>query len=296
MHLHISMIKYIYGEVMPLLDPEAVEAFLLVAELQSFTRAAGALNTTQAAVSLRIRRLEQALGQRLLERTPRHVRLTAAGAHFMQPAKEFMAAGRRAAEVFTQTPARLSIGITHHLVGPNLPKLLSSVHERETGVTLQLRTAGSRDLLELYDTGDLDAVIILRYDESRRDCETLMAESFGWFTAPDLILPDSAPLPLAIQPEPCKLRAMALKALDSAGIAWREAFVGTGAISVAAAAEAGLAIALLAHKAAPSHLVEISEKVGLPPLPKRDIVLISNVTGERAASVLRRLVQAFQAL
>lgn len=279
-----------------MLDPETVEAFLLVAELQSFTKAAGALNTTQAAISLRLRRLEEGLGQRLLERTPRHVRLTAAGAHFLQPAKDYMASGRRAAAIFAQTPARLSIGITHHLVGPNLPKLLSRMHERETGVTLYLRTAGTRELLDLYDAGDLDAVIILRYDESRRDGEFLTAERFGWFAAPDFIIPDGAPLPLAIQAEPCNLRAMALKTLDNGSIAWREAFVGTGAISVSAAAEAGLAVALLAYKAAPSQLVDISEKTKLPPLPQRDIVLVSSVTGERAASVLRRLVLAFQAL
>lgn len=279
-----------------MLDPEAVEAFILVAELQSFTKAAGALNTTQAAISLRLRRLEEGLGQRLLERTPRHVRLTAAGAHFLQPAKDYMASGRRAAAIFAQTPARLSIGITHHLVGPNLPKLLSRMHERETGVTLHLRTAGTRELLDRYDAGDLDAVIILRYDESRRDGEFLTEERFGWFAAPDFIIPDGAPLPLAIQAEPCNLRAMALKTLDSDSIVWREAFVGTGAISVSAAAEAGLAVALLAYKAAPSQLVDIREKAKLPPLPKRDIVLVSSVTGERAASVLRRLVLALQAL
>ena len=281
---------------MHLLDPEEVEAFLLVTELQSFTRAAGALNTTQAAVSLRLRRLEDTLGQRLLERTPRHVRLTAAGAHFLEPAREFLVAGRRAAEIFTETPARLAIGITHHLIGHNLPRLLQIVSERETGVTLQLRTAGTRDLLELYDAGELDAVIILRHDESRRDCEILMTESFGWFAAQDFALLNGTPLPLAIQPAPCNLRAMALKALGTNNISWREAFVGTGAISVAAAAEAGLAVALLAHKAAPSHLLEVSEKLNLPPLPKREVVIISNVTGKRTTSVLRRLISQFQTL
>ncbi|MFC7738526.1 LysR family transcriptional regulator [Roseomonas sp. GCM10028921] len=78
------------------LDPEAVEAFVLVANLRSFTRAAGVLNTTQAAVSLRLRRLEERLGQRLLDRTPRQVRLSAAGERFLGPARDLVAAGRRA--------------------------------------------------------------------------------------------------------------------------------------------------------------------------------------------------------
>jgi DNA-binding transcriptional LysR family regulator len=44
------------------LDPEAVEAFVLAAETQSFTRVAGVMNTTQAAISLRLRRLEECSG------------------------------------------------------------------------------------------------------------------------------------------------------------------------------------------------------------------------------------------
>jgi len=38
--------------------------------LDSFTGAAGALRTTQAAVSLKLKRLEEGLGARLVERTP----------------------------------------------------------------------------------------------------------------------------------------------------------------------------------------------------------------------------------
>lgn len=97
------------------LDPEAVEAFLLVAELQSFTRVAGVMNTSQAAISLRLRRLEDMLGHRLVERTPRRVRLTTAGERFLEPARAYVAAGRRALDVFGQEPTRLAIGFTHHL-------------------------------------------------------------------------------------------------------------------------------------------------------------------------------------
>ncbi len=64
---------------MKALDIEAVQAFVLVADLSSFTRAAQAMETTQSAVSLKIRRLEDGLGRRLLERTPRLVRLSAEG-------------------------------------------------------------------------------------------------------------------------------------------------------------------------------------------------------------------------
>ena len=47
---------------MKVLDLDAVRAFVLVADLHSFTRAADALDTTQSAVSLKLKRLEAHLG------------------------------------------------------------------------------------------------------------------------------------------------------------------------------------------------------------------------------------------
>ncbi|MDH0616654.1 MULTISPECIES: LysR family transcriptional regulator [unclassified Agrobacterium] len=275
------------------LDPEAVEAFLLVAELQSFTRVAGVMNTTQAAISLRLRRLEEMLGHRLLERTPRRVRLTAAGERFLEPARAYVAAGRRALDVFGQEPTRLAIGVTHHLIGADLPRILRMVSERETGVTLHLRTAGTRTLLELYDAGDLDAIVVLRHDDIRRDGEPLFQESFGWYCSADFDLSPGRSVPLVLQPEPCNLRAMALRALDAADISWHEAFVGTGATAVGAAAEAGIGVALLAQSAAPAGVREVSGEV-LPGLPKLDVVMISTVTGDHANAVLRRITRAFR--
>ena len=73
---------------MATLDVEAVRAFLLVADLQSFTRAAEALGSTQATISVKLRRLEDKLGARLLERTPRRVRLSQQGAAFLPAARD----------------------------------------------------------------------------------------------------------------------------------------------------------------------------------------------------------------
>jgi hypothetical protein len=61
-------------QIMTTLDVEAVQAFVLVADFQSFTRAAEALDTSQAAISMKLKRLEERLGEKLIERTPRLVR------------------------------------------------------------------------------------------------------------------------------------------------------------------------------------------------------------------------------
>src|SRR5579864_3409059 len=102
---------------MKTLDVEAVQAFVLAADLNSFTRAAEALDTTQSAVSLKIKRLEEGLGRKLLERTPRLVRLSADGNAFLEPARHLVAAHHGAIGSFGLEPRRLVVGISHHIVG-----------------------------------------------------------------------------------------------------------------------------------------------------------------------------------
>src|ERR1700743_2349599 len=95
---------------MKTLDVEAVQAFVLTADLNSFTRAAEALDTTQSAVSLKIRRLEEGLGRRLLERTPRLVRLSAEGSAFLPAARQLVAAHQSAVGAFVVEHLRVTLG------------------------------------------------------------------------------------------------------------------------------------------------------------------------------------------
>ncbi|MGH8485236.1 MAG: LysR family transcriptional regulator, partial [Pseudomonas sp.] len=61
-----------------------LQAFLVVAQEQSFTRAAVRLGVTPSALSHSMRLLEERLGIRLLARTTRNVSLTEAGERLMR--------------------------------------------------------------------------------------------------------------------------------------------------------------------------------------------------------------------
>lgn len=272
---------------MKTLDIEAVQAFVLTADLKSFTRAAEAMDTTQSAVSLKIKRLEDGLGRRLLERTPRQVRLSADGIAFLEPARALVTAHQGAVGAFDAAQRRLVIGISHHIVGADLPTLLRRMSEAEPTLVLEIRVATSRDVLDAYDRGQLDAAIVLRHDSRRLDGETVLSESFGWMAAADFDY--QPPLRLATQAAPCSVRSMAVDALDAAGIAWTEVFVGGGVATIGAAVSAGLAVAALGHRVAPSGAVDVGARYGLPPLPTRDVVLYSDQTDAAARQALRTL-------
>ena len=66
------------------LDMTALRAFVTLAETGGVTRAAGQLHLTQSAVSMQVKRLEEMIGQPLLERAGRGVALTAHGEQLLR--------------------------------------------------------------------------------------------------------------------------------------------------------------------------------------------------------------------
>lgn len=276
------------------LDLDLVQAFLHVAELSSFTRAAEAMGTTQAAVSLKLRKLETRLGRTLLERSPRLVRLTADGSEFLERARRLIAADRDARIWDQSPPAILRLGISDHAAGDTLTGMLARIGQIDTGTVFDVRMGFSRPLLAAYDAGELDAVVVRR-EGDRRDGEEVRKDQYGWFAVPELRVSTGSTLPLAVLAAPCGVRAVAIRALDGAGREWREAFVGGSVSSVAAAVAAGLAVAPLSMRLAPSGSVDRTEEFGLPTLPPAKVVLIARASDPPRARILTALAAFLKA-
>lgn len=275
------------------LDLDAVQAFVRIAELGSFTRAAEAMRTTQAAVSLKLKRLEERLGFRLVERTPRYVELSARGAAFLEHARELLEVHDRALAAFAGARQRLTIGISDHVAGPELPALIARMNSQDPQLLIEIRIGSSGDLLQSFDRRELDTVIV-RLHAGRSDGEILTEEKFGWFAAPRWQQRAGEPLPVATLAEPCGVRALAGQFLDAAGVAWTEIFVGGGVAAVAAAVMAGLGIAALAPRMLPFGAVDVGAKLGLPDLPHLPVLLHSRGGNGRARDALAALSAAFK--
>ncbi|ORB75367.1 LysR family transcriptional regulator [Mycobacterium scrofulaceum] len=100
------------------LDLRLVGYFVVVAEHRHFGRAASALRIAQPSLSRQIRRLEQQLSVRLLDRTPQGTRLTEAGEVFLPRARALL---RSAAQATAQAraaaqPSRITIGYTTGMI------------------------------------------------------------------------------------------------------------------------------------------------------------------------------------
>lgn len=72
------------------IDFDGIQAFVAIAELGGFSKAAEQLHVTQTALTRRVQKLEAYLGLRLLDRTTRFVELTAVGREFLPQAKSIV--------------------------------------------------------------------------------------------------------------------------------------------------------------------------------------------------------------
>jgi DNA-binding transcriptional LysR family regulator len=251
------------------------------------------MQTTQAAVSLKLKRLEDRLDCRLFERTPRYVQLSAQGSAFLDHARELLEAHDRALAVFVKSRQRLTIGISDHVAGPELPALIARMNAQDPELLIEIRIGSSGDLLQSFDRRELDTVIV-RLDAGRNDGEMLTEEKFGWFASPNWQHRADEPLPVATLAAPCGVRIMASQLLDAAAIPWTEIFVGGGVAAVTAAVMAGLGVAALAPRMLPFGAVDVGSKLGLPDLPCLPVMLHSRIKSGRAKAALVALAAAFR--
>ena len=123
----------------------AMQLFLRVAELESFSRAADSLGLPKGSVSRQIQALENGLGTQLLHRTTRRVSLTQDGMVYYERAKDLLANLDELDGLFLLDPASISgrlrvdmpVGVARNLVIPRLPQFL----QQYPGIELELSSS-----------------------------------------------------------------------------------------------------------------------------------------------------------
>jgi DNA-binding transcriptional LysR family regulator len=160
------------------LELRLVRYFVVVAEHRNFVRAAEVLRVAQPSLSRQVRRLEQQLGVRLLDRTPQGSRLTAAGEVFLPRARALLrSADQAAAEArAAAAPRRFTIG---HTAGLMIAPAVRELRRRHPDAEVQTLALAWNDahvaLLDRrvdaavarlpFPTGGLDVTVL--YDEPR---------------------------------------------------------------------------------------------------------------------------------
>ena len=192
------------------LDLRLVRYFTVVAEHRHFGRAAAELRIAQPSLSRQIRRLEQQLGVRLLDRTPQGTRLTEAGEVLLPRARALLrsAAQAAASAQAAARPTRITIGYTSGLI---ITAAVRELRRREPDADVQTTHLSYSEPREALLGHRVDAVVTrmpvgadglhvtVLYDEPR---ELLIPRDHRLAGKESITLDDIAGEPMPRLPDP----------------------------------------------------------------------------------------------
>jgi DNA-binding transcriptional LysR family regulator len=149
-----------------------LKTFVAVAQEGNLTRAAERVFTSPPAVSAQIKSLEDELGVKLFERTPRGMVLTEAGQRLLDEAQRTLQSAQRmraaAQQLRGTAQGVVRFGTVSDPVALRLGDALVRLAERHPQVTLQLHQGLSLDMIPLLGRGELDCAYLMT-DRERID-------------------------------------------------------------------------------------------------------------------------------
>lgn len=274
---------------MRMLDLDLLKGFVKVADTGSFTRAGDQLGRTQSAISLQIKRLEELIGHALLERTTRSLALTPHGERLLGHARHLLRAHDSAwADLFEPDVAGcVRLGVPEDFASVHLPQVLAEFTEAHPRVELEVTCDLTLNLLERFNGGDFDLVMVKREIGGPTQGVRVWREPLVWTgrEGADVPGPDEV-IPLVVSPQPCVYRKRATRALDEAGRRWRVAYTSTSLTGCQAAVRAGLGFTVLPREMVPPGLQPLGAQAGLPELHETEIALIEAPDLPRPAHAL----------
>jgi len=168
-----------------------IQAFLAVAELESFSQAAERLHITQPAVSKRIRQLESQVRTELFDRVGKRSILTPSGLAFKPHAERILQelhAYRQDLSRQQGTPSgSLTFATSHHIGLHRLPQVLREYKIRYPQVDLDLQFMDSEDACAAIAVNELELAIVTLPEvaDERLICETIWIDELVVVMAPD---------------------------------------------------------------------------------------------------------------
>lgn len=258
------------------LDLDLLRSFVTIAELGSFTAAGERLGRTQSTVSLQVKRLEDLVGRRVFDRTPRSLGLTADGKQLLGPARQMLRLNDATIALLLEPEitGKVRLGVPEDFATAHLPIVLSAFTSAHPLVELEVTCDLTLNLLERFHTGGFDFVLVKREPTAPLEGVRVWREPLVWVARDRDAMAGLATVPLVVSPEPCVYRKRATDSLDAVGRDWRVSYTSTSLAGSLSAVAEGLGIAVLPREMVPSHLTAIAGDEAMPPLYDTEIALI----------------------
>jgi len=151
------------------IDFDGVQAFVAIAELGGFGKAARELHITQTALTRRLQKLEAYLGLRLLDRTTRQVQLTAVGRDFLPQARaiiqQTMHAVERLKDISQRALGNVTLACIPTMTSHVLPRVIQRYAQLHPDNRIHLLDGSSSEVRNAVLSGQAELGIALEGDK-----------------------------------------------------------------------------------------------------------------------------------
>ncbi|RNF35642.1 LysR family transcriptional regulator [Paracoccus methylarcula] len=267
------------------LDVATLRSLLAVAEYGAVTRAAEALNMTQSAISMQMKRLEEVFGRPVLLKQGRGVILSDFGFELLTEARKMLAHNDAIIARFMgeRPEGRLRVGLTCDWMIDKVAQATRAFRQDHPRIELVINTARSRDLRRQLKQGDHDLILTTEF-ESPPGAIHLGKADLAWAGAVGGKVWMERPFPFANSPD-CSYTPAGMEALDRAGIEWRQMIGEGGKDTWRVLASADLGVTIIPADRPEAGLEIIEHNGALPPLPQTWLnVHVNDGPGQHMAS------------
>ena len=280
----------------PLFNSEMLRSFVAIADQGHLTAAASQLGRTQSALSVNMRRLEEALGTKVFDRHAKGMTLTADGEQLLPLAHRILADMNRVQGMF-QHPLRgkIRVGIPDHYDDMIFEGVLGAFSRTFRDVDVIVTSGCSSGFEAAIQSGKLDLAVVS--GTKVLSGEVLEVEPTVWVEGLQFSVEPDKPLPLAILDRGCWWSKMPTMALSETGRAFDVTFKSTSFSNLRCAIRAGLGIGVLPARAVQEGMRICCAARDLPRLPQmtRSLLIAPTAPPEIAQAMARKIKEGVAA-
>jgi DNA-binding transcriptional LysR family regulator len=267
------------------LDPKLLMTFVQAARLGSLSAAAVQVGRTQSAVTMQMRRLEEAVGQDLLHRAGSGVRLTGSGERFLDYAERILSLSEEALGAFggAKLSGSIVFGCPEDYLVSHFPPLLEGFGTAHPEVEIRVVAASTDQLRRLLQSKQVDLALVSTLDLAADDA-VISTEALVWVGSQKTLAAGhfAEPLPLALTASNTLDHRAACDAMARAGLRYRIAYASNSHAGLVAVTRSGLAVSVMTERSVPPDLYVQGDP--LPPLPRLGMRIAYAETGRSPAA------------
>lgn len=230
------------------LDTESLRTLKSTVELGSLTMAARQLSMTTSAVSWKLKRLEERVGRKLIQRNGHAIEPTSDACQLLQYADVILEAHDQAVRQFYLSPTegRIVVGITDDLASAQLPVFVRSFHRSYPAIRLEIRVEQQLALLDWFNSRSIDIAVLPLEDSMIEESDiVLWQDELIWVQSRSADYPLDKVVPLVTFSPSCSYREAAFEILNAAEIDYYVSMQSPSLAGVQGIVSAGMGVTLI---------------------------------------------------